>query len=69
MSIWNMMFGISPRKVSSLSHGDSLRNLYAVSKVAPPHISMENRSLPYLATAGAILSMSTVRTRVAISDC
>ena len=54
---------------SSLSHGSSPRNLIATSKVAPPHISYENRSLPYQAIAGAIFSMSRVLTLVARSDC
>ena len=64
-----MIFGIFFLSVSSLSHGDSLRNLYDVSNVAPPHISSEKRFCPYRDTAGAIFSISTVLTLVAISDC
>ena len=36
------MLGIFSRSWASRSHGSSLRNRMAVSKVAPPHISIEN---------------------------
>ena len=66
------MFGIFSRNCRRRSQGSSLRKRMAVSKVAPPHISKENRPLlasPILrAKASEQASMSKLRTRVAMSD-
>ena len=35
---WRQMFGAAARICLRRSHGSSLRNRYATSKVAPPHI-------------------------------
>ena len=41
-NIWINVFGIRSLKVVRRFHGDSFRNRYAVSNVAPPHASTEN---------------------------
>ena len=40
-SIWKRILGIRSRSWARRSHGSSFRNRMAVSKVAPPHISIE----------------------------
>src|SRR3990167_1623580 len=47
-SIWKRMLGASFRMDRRRSHGHSVRNLMAVSKVAPPHISSEKKSAWFL---------------------
>lgn len=62
------MFGICSRSCSSLLQGHSCRKRSATSNVAPPHISKLPAGARMCAVAGAALSMSWVRMRVAISD-
>ena len=62
------MFGILRLSSVSLFQGDSFKNLYATSNVAPPHISNEKKSLPYKAVAFAAFIISIVLTLVAIND-
>src|SRR5699024_11698191 len=61
-------FGIFSRSVSKRCHGSSLKNLYDTSKVAPPHISTENKFGKSRAVGSAICSKSLLRTLVAKSD-
>ena len=56
------------RSNSRRSHGDSYRKRYAVSNVAPPHISSEKQSFRISATPSAPFTMSLVRMRVDSSD-
>ena len=52
------MSGISFLSFCNLIHGDSFKNLYATSYVAPPHISSENKSFIYASVAGAACKKS-----------
>jgi hypothetical protein len=62
------MLGMSSLSCSSLLQGHSCRKRSATSKVAPPHISRLPAGARMADVAGAALSMSCVRMRVAIRD-
>ena len=68
MLTWKSMSGAASRSFFNRSQGHSWRKRIDTSKVAPPHISIENTSeVPLNAAfvASAALSKSAVRIRVA----
>lgn len=66
---WKGTLGICSLSFSRRLQGHSCRKRRDTSKVAPPHISREPALASTWAMAGAALSMSWVRMRVASRDC